>query len=255
MCASSYCGKRKVTFLWGVRYFAFAGGKSMDAGNYCRRADSPQALTLVTSSCAHDIGEISSYLQPGTWSKLAIEVLSIVNGVREAPKSSPSPSSWWDFHPFWSQVFGKSWTLQLYRCNQHNTPHHTHSAFTEVAPVTRIPLCNTQPCGRPAVYLELTALNMLCNAICVLFPTGPWPVPGGTALRDFSLPIDSGRTRKTTVTEWGSSFTKMWEWEQATDCMDALGWYKWAVDTRLTLPLKCSAGSTAYGDREQGAAQ
>jgi len=33
------------------------------------------------------------------------------------------------------------------------------------------------------------------------------------------------------------------------------GWYEWAVDMRLTLPVKCSTGSTAYGDSEQGAAQ
>lgn len=145
MCASSYCSKCKVTFLWGVRYFAFTGGKSMDAGNYCRRADSPQALTLVTCSCAHEIRENSSHLQPGTWSKLATEVPSIVNGNREAPSGS-SHLSRWDFHPFWSQVFRKSWALQLPTCSRDNT---------RTVPSQRWHLWHTFLCAAPSFVVNL----------------------------------------------------------------------------------------------------
>lgn len=57
----------------------------MGAGSYCRGTDSPQALTRVTSSCAHDTQENSSYLQPGTWAELATEVPSTANGEQRGP--------------------------------------------------------------------------------------------------------------------------------------------------------------------------
>lgn len=57
------------------------------------------------------------------------------------------------------------------------------------------------------------------------------------------------------MAEWDSSFTKVQEQALATGGMDALDWYKWAVDMRLTLPLKCIAGPTVYEDSEQGAGQ
>lgn len=117
-------------------------------------------------------------------------------------------------------------------------------------------LWRTLLCAIPSVVVNLQSTWNTQHWTAVRCYPCPLPNrPMASSLRRLSLPIDSGGMPKTTITEWGSSFTKMWEWGLAAVCMDALGWYEWAVDRRLTLPLKCSAGSTAYGDSEQGAAQ
>lgn len=82
-------------------YFAFTEGLSMGAGNYCRRAASSHPCNEFTCSWH---GGNSSHCN--TWSKIAIKVPSVVSGDRETLSSS-SHLSWWNFHPFWSQVFRK----------------------------------------------------------------------------------------------------------------------------------------------------
>lgn len=114
-----------------------------------------------------------------------------------------------------------------------HAPSHARS-FTEVG--------NTRLCGSPATYLGYTALNLLC-------PAGLFPTACVQLLKELSLPIESGGTAKTTMTGWGSSIRKMWEQGLAA-------WILWADLNelwiwRLTLPLKHSAGPTAYGDNEQ----
>lgn len=67
------------------------------------------------------------HLTCNTWSKIAIKVSSIVSGDRETLSSS-SHLSWWNFHPFWSQVF-----RTLPACSQAAMLHHMHSPSQEVA--------------------------------------------------------------------------------------------------------------------------
>lgn len=64
----------------------------MDAGSYCRGADSPQALTLVAHLCAHDTRGNSPRLQLSTWSKLVIETEKPLWAPSTCPSGTFTPS-------------------------------------------------------------------------------------------------------------------------------------------------------------------
>lgn len=110
-----------------------------------------------------------------------------------------------------------------------------------------------RPCKYPALWLTYnvnllghTALNLLCS------------------LSSSQQPVSSSRRNC-----FEAALSSYWEWRHIKDnhdwmgqfhhedvgtragCMGALGWFEWAEDRKLTLPLKHSADPTACGDSEQ----